>query len=532
MRTYASLAYGLARFASERKAFLRSPISLDQARAIVGQGMQARDVALLTLIERGIFANPTSPYLRLFRAAGCELGDVRRLLTQEGVEGALRKLFQAGIYVTFEEFKGLAPAVRGSQTFAFHATDFDNPLTTPHVVSSTGGTRRSPTRILIDLDHLAQMAPHWALWFAVHGVLTSPLVFVNPYFPGAVGHQLLCAKFGNRFVKWFATGAGGTVTYRLVSAYVHGLTRKAGGFPRPDFISLDAVATVGEFLAGMVADGMRPCVNTAPSTAARICLAMQGRGVSLANVTFLLGAEPLTPTRRQVIESAGARATVTYGFSEGGNVGSQCQNPAAADDIHISLDAYAAIQHTRMLSDGDAVDALLLTALRPASPKILLNAEIGDHAVLETRRCWCLFDNVGYRQHLHTIRSFEKLTGEGVTFVGADLFHLLEHVLPGLYGGSLADYQLVEEQDGHGLPRYTLLVSPDLGRLDEQKLVVDFLNNLAKAKRPYRFMASQWAQTGALRVQRGRPVVTARGKQLPFRTLRADASASAEENAR
>lgn len=519
-KSYRSLARGLVRYATELGPFLRAPISLEQAKAIVRRGVEMREAALLAVIDRAIFANPTSPYLKLFRAAGCEAGDARRLVTQEGVDEALRILVRAGIYVTFEEFKGLAPAVRGSQTFAFRAVDFDNPLITPHVPSTTGGTRRAPTRILIDLDHLAQMAPHWALWFAAHGVLTSPLVFVNPYFPGAVGHPLLCVRFGNRFVKWFATGAGGSLAYRLVSAYVHGLARQAAGFPKPEFISLGELHKVGEYLAALVAKGKAPCVNTSPSTGARISLAMQARGVSLANVTFLLGAEPLTPTRKRVIEASGARATVTYGFSEGGNVGSQCPNPAAADDIHVSADAYAALEQRRALGDGETVDALLLTALRPASPKVLLNAEIGDHAVLETRRCGCLFDELGYHQHLHTIRSFEKLTGEGVTFVRADLFHLLEHVLPSRFGGSLADYQLVEDHDGRGLPRYTLLVTPELGPLDEKRLVAEFFSELAKLKPPYRFMVNQWAQTGAVQVKRIRPMVTERGKQLPFRTLR------------
>jgi hypothetical protein len=330
----------------------------------------------------------------------------------------------------------------------------------------------------------------------------------------------MCARFGNRFVKWFATGAGGSMAYRLVSAYVHGLARRAAGFPRPEFVSLGELDRVGAYLAGLAEGGKMPCVNTSPSTAARISLAMQARGVSLANVVFLLGAEPLTPTRKRVIEASGARATVTYGFSEGGNVGSQCPNPTAADDIHVSADAYAVLDHRRLPGDDNAGEALVLTALRPASPKVLLNAEIGDHGVLETRRCGCLFDELGYHQHLHTILSFEKLTGEGVTFLRADLFHLLEHVLPLRFGGSFADYQLVEEQDARGLPRYTLVVSPDVGPLDEKRLVAEFLGELAKAKSPYRFMVNQWAQTGVVQVKRHRPMVTARGKQWPFRTLR------------
>ena len=90
-------------------------------------------------------------------------------------------------------------------------------------------------------------------------------------------------------------------------------------------------------------------------------------------------------------------------------------------------------------------DALLVTALRPACPKVLLNTGIGDSAVMERRRCGCIFDELGYDLHLHTVRSFEKLTGEGATFLGVDVIHVLEEILPAEFGGSLADYQLLEE---------------------------------------------------------------------------------------
>jgi hypothetical protein len=143
---------------------------------------------------------------------------------------------------------------------------------------------------------------------------------------------------------------------------------------------------------------------------------------------------------------------VTYGFSEGGNVGSQCANHGPVDDIHISLDAFAVVQRRRPLPNGEIVDSLLLTSLRSATPKVLLNAEIGDYAVLETRRCGCRFDGYGYLQHLHTIRSFGKLTGDGVTFIGSDILHILERSLPRRFGGSMADYQLVEEQAPDGRP--------------------------------------------------------------------------------
>lgn len=514
LKMYAGFAWGL-------KALLREPISVEAAEAYVRQRMRARDAAFLQMVERAIFANPRSPYLKLFQAAGCELGDVQHLVQQEGVEGALQKLLQAGVYVTFEEFKGRAPAVRGSQTSALRDTDFDNPLITTHFWSSSGGSWGRPTRIRIDLDHVAQSAPHWALWFAAHDWLTSPLIFWTPFYAAMANRQLMCAKFGKKFVKWFCPAGIDTRKDRLFSACMHSLVRWAAGFPKPEFVSSfeDGARKVGLYLVRMVQDGMKLCVNTSPSAAIRICLAMQEQGISLRNVTFLLGSEPLTPTRKETIEATGAKAVPTYGFSEGGSVGSQCPNPTAPDDIHISLDAYAVIQRARRLADGETVDALLLTALRPACPKVLLNTEIGDYAVLETRQCECLFDELGYVQHLHTIRSFAKLTGEGVTFIGADLFHLMEEVLPKRFGGNVTDYQLVEEQDDRGLPRYSLLISPLVGALDEKALVVAFLEELSKMRDSYRLMANLWAQADILHVKRQHPLVTTRGKVLPFRTL-------------
>ena len=114
-----SVAYGLARFAFGLRRFCAEPLTAEAARKAVLHRMSARDQALLELLARAVYANPRSPYLALLRAAGCELGDVRRLVAREGLEGALQQLRRAGVYVRFEEFKGLEPAVRGGQTFQF-----------------------------------------------------------------------------------------------------------------------------------------------------------------------------------------------------------------------------------------------------------------------------------------------------------------------------------------------------------------------------------------------------------------------------
>jgi hypothetical protein len=512
-------AHGLAQFVAGLRPFLRHPTTVDEAGTYVRQKMRDREETFVRIVEATVFANSRSPYLKLLRAAGCEPGDVRRLVRQDGIEGALRHLLQAGVYVTYDEFKGRTPAVRGSDTFSFRDSDFDNPLTATHFPGSTGGSTGRPSRIRMNLHHLEQSAPHWALWFAAHDWLDSDVVFRTPEFAGVANRQLIAAKIGKRMVRWFSQGAGQSRRDRLTASVVHALIRRAAGFPKPEFVPLDQAWKVGESLISMVDAGARPCVVTSPSSAVRVCRAMQQRGLSLESVTFILGAEPLTPSRRASIEEAGATAVPTYGFAEGGTLGLQCPEPTAADDVHIMLDAFAVITRPRAVFDGEPVDALLLTALRPACPKIMLNAEIGDFAVLEARSCGCLFDEFGYRQHLHTIRSFDKLTGEGVTFVGVDLFKLLEDVLPRRFGGTVGDYQLIERQDAQGLLRYTLLVSPNVGRLDERAVTTAFLEELARMKGSYRLMTALWDEAGALRLKRLHPISTARGKVLPFRRV-------------
>src|SRR5437773_5308917 len=101
MGTRASEALGLLRFARGLPDYMRRTISLDDAKATVRLGIERRATALVELVTRRVFGCPGSPYLRLFAAAGCELGDFHTLVEREGVEGALRALYLAGIHVSF-----------------------------------------------------------------------------------------------------------------------------------------------------------------------------------------------------------------------------------------------------------------------------------------------------------------------------------------------------------------------------------------------------------------------------------------------
>ena len=147
---------------------------------------------------------------------------------------------------------------------------------------------------------------------------------------------------------------------------------------------------------------------------------------------------------------------------------------------------------------------------------MLLNADIGDRAVRERAPCECLYDRVGCRLRLHTIRSSDKITEFGVTFAVQDVFHVLEEIFPRRFGGAAGDYQLVEARDGQGLPRYTILVNPRLPVVDEGRLPAAFLAEMGKLQHYYGFMTSAWAREQLITVRRAPPYATGAGKVLPF----------------
>jgi hypothetical protein len=113
------------------------------------------------------------------------------------------------------------------------------------------------------------------------------------------------------------------------------------------------------------------------------------------------------------------------------------------------------------------VDALLGTSLLTSGPKVLLNTESGDCCAMVRRSCQCLYGALGLDTHLMHIRSFEKLTVEGMTFVKTDLLRILEEIMPARFGGGSTDYQLVEEPRAGGLSGLTLTVSPHVGAVDD-----------------------------------------------------------------
>jgi hypothetical protein len=169
---------------------------------------------------------------------------------------------------------------------------------------------------------------------------------------------------------------------------------------------------------------------------------------------------------------------------------------------------------------GLTVDAFLFTSLLPTAPKVLLNVESGDYGMMEERTCGCGLGAVGLRTHVAEIRSFEKLSGEGVTFVQTDLLRILEHTLPARFGGTSTDYQILEVEGSDAITRLLLVISPRIGAIDEEHARRVFLDELGQDG----LSAAIWQRLDTVQVRRQWPEPTRAGKILPFHLLRATGS--------
>ncbi len=69
-------------------------------------------------MKRAVHEYAGSQYQPLLRWAGCEYGDLEKLVTRDGVEGTLQALFRQGVYLTVDEFKGRRPVIRRPVTIA------------------------------------------------------------------------------------------------------------------------------------------------------------------------------------------------------------------------------------------------------------------------------------------------------------------------------------------------------------------------------------------------------------------------------
>jgi hypothetical protein len=514
---YWRLALGL-------RKFLREPINLEQCYEIIKQGLENREHNLLDIAKKAIYDNKNSPYLKLLKLAGCEYGDFERMVRSDGIEPTLHRLRSEGVYISAEEFKCKKEVVRGGKVFEFKESDFDNPFLIQHFEHTTGASRSSGTRVIMNLFRYYHYAAYSGVTYDAHGIWGNPVLLWIPILPSAAGLVTMfrLAKMGNTPIRWLsqvkADRVKPSLTKRLATYYIvyAGRLFKAP-LPKPEYVSLDNAYKIAGYIAEVLKKGQGCTIETYSNSAIRACQAARKGQLDISGATFVVGGEPLTEAKLKEIRAAGANVINMYGGADVGLIGFGCANPVVADEVHQFMDGRAIIQHRRRAPFADVeVDAFLFTSLLPTTAKILLNVENGDYGVIETRDCGCKLGQLGLSNHIYNIRGFDKLTGEGMTFIGTDLLRVIEEVLPAKFGGASIDYQMVEEEDDRGHTRMSVLVSPEVGVIDEDELINTILSELSKGRDTQRMMAEMWSQAKTIRVKRMRPYITAAGKLLPL----------------
>jgi hypothetical protein len=340
--------------------------------------------------------------------------------------------------------------------------------------------------------------------------------------PGSSGikHALGAAKLGHPLEQWFSPSpwewSGGMWPSSLLTAITAGAGRLAGGvIPKPKYVPVDDPLPVARWMEQRVLEGRPPLVSASASAAVRIA----SLGLDLAGSVFELGGEALTRAKLDAIEACGASILNFYALCETGPVGIGCLNPGEIDEVHLISAKVAVTQRKITGPDGLELDSTLLTTLHPSTPKLLLNVDVGDYGVLPQGGCGCGIEGSGFHRRLHTIRSYEKLTAGGMHFTGGDVLSVLEVVLPRRHGGTLGDYQFVE-QERQGLSCIDIVVSPRVQLRDPDQVVATVLQNLGAQSRGAKLMAGQWQQGRTLELVRREPYMNDSGKTPPIRVLR------------
>jgi hypothetical protein len=496
---------------------IRRPIDPHETRAGIRRRLARRDADFLRLVRRSVFSNPTNPYLKLFNLAGCEPGDLERLIQQEGLEDALRQLYRQGVYLTFDEFRGRKPATRGSATIHVTPSSLRNPDSHVLVANHTGGSSGTRMPVPLDLRFIRDRGRANGLRLDLvggrgwnHAIGYPPGTgegVVVSYLPSVTGP-----------IRWFTpidpNSPEVPERYRSFERLVRwGCLLSGAPFPLPEYAPPDESLPIVRWMADVLKTGGTPHFHGYTTWCVRICQTAADAGLDIAGTYFSTVGEPLTVARRTTIQKSGAVAMPMYGAAETGNIAYGCLAPDVPDGMHVLTDRYVFIQAGGAVASSDLPPrALLMSSLRSNVPYALINVCIGDQADIVNRECGCPLQQVGWTTQLQEVRSFQKLTAGGMTFYDGDLIRVLEEVLPARFGGGPTDYQLIEDEVADGQPCLHLLVHPSIDPLDPSEVTEAFLQAIGDGSSTTHLMALHWRRAGLLRVGREAPRHTASGK--------------------
>ncbi len=513
------IAVGL-RFICQIPYFFRSPWTKSSALSAMQTRLRNRDQTFLQIARQSIYSHQRGPYARLLRHAGLKLADLEELVNKEQLEGALKILFENGIFLTVDEFKGRRPVVRGSLSMQVNPDLLRNPNSRFHVPALTSGSRGKATPVLQDLELLKTNSCATLLGrnYAYGKEWEQGIWFV----PGGIPMGALLANClnGMDYTRWFSQVdpelPGMHSRYRhSVKVIRWGAALGGHRLPKPEYAPVQDPQPVLDWMQEVLRRGQRPHVVTLVSSGVSLSKLARAQKVDLTGAVLTLGGEPFTRARHKRVSQTGARAIPDYGAMEVGYFGSGCLNPVEIDEIHVQSDRFGLIQAGAAGAAHDLPPkALLFTPLSTNAPFVMINCGTGDMAELSERDCGCPSHRWGWNKHLNSITSYEKMTAGGVALLQSDLSQVLEEVLPAAFGGGPTDYQLVEEEGPGGDPCLRLLVSPIIGQVDTRIVRDTFLQAISRGDEAYKLMSRMVQEADYLKVESAYPRITTGGKVL------------------
>jgi hypothetical protein len=512
------------RLSTGLRAFFKDTLTVEQASKLIEDRRNNREKNFLEVIKQGIYENINSPYLKLLKLSGYSFNDIEKLVEAGGIDSTLHELFNNGVYFTYREFRGDTPVIRNDCKFMVCKGDFDFPSRNAFYEVKSGATRSAGTNSKIEFEYLTQVASSFALLFEELGIRNGPVALWLPILPGSAGINFLlrCLKIGITPEKWFSHTDMSTIKMTHKDKFAMQFIRHMGKFfgkplPKPELVNINDGHIVCDWLTKMLAVYPTVTIVTYPSSAIRICIAAKNNNINLTGSVFILTGEPITDAKSAKIELVGGKVVPWYGVTEVGTIGLGCNTSNHTDEVHLFDDIITAIQYKRRVEHSDLdVDSMLFTSLLPCAPKVLLNVEFGDSGKIENSKCDSAYSKDVLHKHISCIRSFEKMTGEGMTLFGSEIEKLLEERLPALFGGESVDYQLTEEENADGFTRYKLLINPRLNKTDCNIVKDVVLSEIKKLDTAKNLLYDIWSKADVFEVSYEKPIATARGKIYPF----------------
>lgn len=146
------------------------------------------------------------------------MGDVKRMVKEAGIDAALAKLYDAGVYLAVEEARGRAPVRRGILEFDVAYSDLDNPLLRVMYEGQSSGSRSGGRAVWIDFGQLSYEASYVSCLLATHGVTDRPIGIWRPVPPDIItsfAAMFRYTKSGKRPQRWFSQAPVGWDRKRL-----------------------------------------------------------------------------------------------------------------------------------------------------------------------------------------------------------------------------------------------------------------------------------------------------------------------------